>query len=349
MSGTASSVGGQATPVGSLTIDGSGNWTYSVDNSLAAIQTLTAGEVLREYFEVTTLGGDTQVITIDVTGSNDGPVSSGVITSSTTEGSGSYTLDMLGNASDADDGEDAGEVNGLAITALPSPLPAGVGVVGATLSFDPTDSAYGDLAAGETRLVSVTYDVVDDQGATVSQTVQITVTGTNDRPVAVLDTGSTFENAAVSESDPASGLLANDGDDDASDVLSIAQVNGSAGSVGASVAGSNGGTFVVNADGTWSFNPGSSFEDLAAGETRATAVSYTVSDDSGTGNDEGTPVAFTVTVTGTNDAPVISVGSGSAAETLAETNAGLSVSDTLDVADVDTSNVVSASVQSVTH
>ena len=55
-----------------------------------------------------------------------------------------------------------------------------------------------------------------------------------------------------------------------------------------------------------------------------------------------------VTITGTNDAPDITVGAGeSAAESLTETDAGLSVSDTLSVEDVDTSDEVDATVVSV--
>ena len=47
---------------------------------------------------------------------------------------------------------------------------------------------------------------------------------------------------------------------------------------------------------------------------------------------------MTITITGTNDAPVISVGAGdSAAETLPETNAALSASGTLTVVDADLS------------
>ena len=56
----------------------------------------------------------------------------------------------------------------------------------------------------------------------------------------------------------------------------------------------------------------------------------------------------TITINGTNDAPMITVGAGdSAAETLLETNAGLAVSDTLTVVDADLSDAVTASVQSV--
>ena len=55
-----------------------------------------------------------------------------------------------------------------------------------------------------------------------------------------------------------------------------------------------------------------------------------------------------ITITGTNDAPVITVvGTDSAAETLAETNAALTTSGTLTVVDLDLSDSVTATVLSV--
>ena len=52
---------------------------------------------------------------------------------------------------------------------------------------------------------------------------------------------------------------------------------------------------------------------------------------------------MTITITGTNDAPVITVGDGdSAAATLCETNAGLTTSGTLTVTDADVTDTVTA-------
>ncbi len=76
-------------------------------------------------------------------------------------------------------------------------------------------------------------------------------------------------------------------------------MNGVAGDVGNGVAGSNGGTFTINATGGYTFVPGTSFDDLAAGETRTTSVTYTISD----GNGGTSTATVTATVTGTNDAP----------------------------------------------
>ena len=67
-------------------------------------------------------------------------------------------------------------------------------------------------------------------------------------------------------------------------------------------------------------------------------------DDSAVSDDQ----TVTITINGTNDAPVISVGAGdSAAEALVETNAGLAASGTLTVVDADLSDAVTATVESV--
>ena len=63
---------------------------------------------------------------------------------------------------------------------------------------------------------------------------------------------------------------------------------------------------VNNNDGTFTFDPGADFQDLALGETRDVTFTYTATDDSGAGNDTSTAATVTVTVTGTNDQPTVS-------------------------------------------
>ena len=83
----------------------------------------------------------------------------------------------------------------------------------------------------------------------------------------------------------------------------------------------------------WAFNSGAeAFNYLDDDESLTLTYTVRASDDNGVFDDQ----TVTITITGSNDAPVISVGAGdSAAETIAETNAGLTVSGTLTVVDVD--------------
>ena len=77
------------------------------------------------------------------------------------------------------------------------------------------------------------------------------------------------------------------------------------------------------------------FDYLDDGETLTLTYTVRATDDSAASDDQ----TVTITITGTNDGPVITVGAGdSAAETLAETNAALAISGTLTVIDVDLSD-----------
>ena len=61
------------------------------------------------------------------------------------------------------------------------------------------------------------------------------------------------------------------------------------------------GSIVFNADGSYSFDPGTDFDDLAVGATRDVTFTYTATDNNGAVSAEET---VTITVTGTNDVPV---------------------------------------------
>lgn len=58
--------------------------------------------------------------------------------------------------------------------------------------------------------------------------------------------------------------------------LPVHSVGGSTTNVGEVVAGSDGGTFKINQDGSFDFDAAGAFDDLAAGETRTTSITYAV-------------------------------------------------------------------------
>ena len=194
-----------------------------------------------------------------------------------------------------------------------------------TFSFDP-GSDFQDLAAGETRDVTFTYVAVDDSGTgnatSDPKTVTITVTGTNDQPIAeVVSISATEDGTAVTGNFSAT-------DADTTDVLSYTiQTTPAEGAV------------TNNHDGTFSFDPGSDFQDLAAGETRNVTFTYVAVDDSGTGNATSDPKTVTITVTGTNDQPIAEVVSISATED------GTAVTGNFSATDADTTDVLSYTIQ----
>ena len=66
---------------------------------------------------------------------------------------------------------------------------------------------------------------------------------------------------------------------------------------GVAVTGSNGGTFIVQPDGSYVFVPGTSFQHLPEGQTATTTISYVVTDPSGATS----TATVEVTVVGVND------------------------------------------------
>ena len=168
---------------------------------------------------------------------------------------------------------------------------------------------FDDLKAGVTKTTSVEY-TASDGSLTDTATLTVTVTGANDGLTANDDAGTTTENTQLTVADGATGtrvgggaqranadLLLNDVDTDG-DVLTITEVAGDRANVAIAIAGDNGGQLTINANGAWRFDPGTDFDDLAAGATRTTSVSYTASDGSATDT-----ATLTVTVIGANDAP----------------------------------------------
>lgn len=60
--------------------------------------------------------------------------------------------------------------------------------------------------------------------------------------------------------------------------LVVSAINGLSSNVGLAVDGDNGGSFVVNSDGSWSFDPGGDFDLLGGDETADTSITYYASD-----------------------------------------------------------------------
>ena len=140
---------------------------------------------------------------------------------------------------------------------------------------------------GESATDTFDYTVTDGNGGTATATVTVTITGVNDAPVAVGDTATTDEDNPVAIDGAV--LLANDSDIDG-DTLSIASIDTT----------NTTGNVTDNGDGTFSYDPNGSFENLAVGQSATDTFDYTVTD----GNGGTATASVTVTITGVNDAPV---------------------------------------------
>ncbi|WP_205410552.1 VCBS domain-containing protein, partial [Vibrio spartinae] len=253
---------------GSLTL-ADGKWTYTLDQSKA--QSLADGEQATDTITLTASDGTTQQIQIEITGTNDAPVAQAATNSVTEDASITGSL----TASDVDLPDNASLTY-----STDSTVPGLTFNADGTYSFDA--SGYDQLSAGETQVIEVPITVTDDQGATDTTTLTITVVGTNDAPEAQAAVGIVAEDASITGS-----LTATDVDlPDGQNLVFSTESN---------VTG-----LTLNADGSYSFDA-SGYDALAAGEQQVIEVPITVTDDRGVTD----TTTLTITVTGTDDAPVV--------------------------------------------
>ncbi|SFJ80520.1 VCBS domain-containing protein, partial [Bradyrhizobium sp. Gha] len=237
-------------------------------------------------------------------------------------------------------------------------------------AYSAADKAFDFLAAGETLAVTYTITIDDGHGGSVTQPITITVTGTNDQPTIVAGlttaTGAITEAAGTNGSiaaDTASGLIAF-ADVDLSDAHTVSQgvpsfiwSGGSltAGQISALTNASSLALTKTDSTGSgagsvaWSYNAqDKTFDFLAAGQTLT--ATYAVSIDDGHGGTTSQNVV--VTITGTNDVPVITSGAQTGAITELAGQLGSTTSDTANGAvtftDADLSDSHTVSVMGVT-
>jgi len=110
-------------------------------------------------------------------------------------------------------------------------------------------------------------------------------------------------NAVLSNDKLDGNVLANDFDPDG-DPMSVGLVNGRADLVGQPVIGSAGGTFTIQANGDYHFDPGSAFDALPAGESSTTQIVYTTTDSGGATST--TRLSVVVTASDAADVPSVS-------------------------------------------
>ena len=99
----------------------------------------------------------------------------------------------------------------------------------------------------------------------------------NDAPVADDEFQVTTADDSRDDSVSSINLLDNDTDQFGSDLV-ISAVDGSADNIGQWISGSNGGAFLINADGSFNFSAEGDFDGLASGESAQTELEYLVDD-----------------------------------------------------------------------
>ncbi|WP_252177988.1 VCBS domain-containing protein [Endozoicomonas sp. 4G] len=294
---------------GSLTINGSGSWSYSANNNRADIQALGDGDTLTETVTVKSLDGTTHNIVITINGTNDAAVITGDDSGSVTEDA-SNTLVTSGTLSVTD--ADGGEASFTAETITGSYGSLTINTSG-SWSYSASNSQADIQALGNGDSLTETITVKTLDGTT--HNIVITVNGTNDAAVITGD-----DSGSVTE-DAGNTLMT-------SGTLSVTDVDGGeAGFTAETITGSYG-SLIIDASGSWSYSASNNHADIQAlGDGDSLSETITVK------SLDGTTHNIVITINGTNDAAVITGDdSGSVTEDASNT---LVTSGTLTVTDVD--------------
>ncbi|HMM92170.1 VCBS domain-containing protein [Bradyrhizobium sp.] len=310
-------------------VQGSQHWSFSAPDS--NFDYLAKGEsvTLTYTVEIDDKHGGvvSQDVVVTINGSNDAPEIAAIAQTGLTERTDSepLTTTIPVNFTDLD----LSDVGHTAVItgAVASGVTAGLGLDAAALmalvtpgtvtknsgstsgavdlSFSAASAAFDYLAKGEVLTLTYTVAIDDGDGGVTSKTFVINITGTNDDPVVA----SADVTGAVTEQVTPAGNLTDTGtialaDVDLTDTHFISPaITASAGALGTITATVSPDT--VNGTGgviTWSYSvPDANVEYLAKGETRVEHFTISVDDGHG-GMVERT---IDVTITGTNDAPVV--------------------------------------------
>jgi VCBS repeat-containing protein len=167
---------------------------------------------------------------------------------------------------------------------------------GSLITYDPARK-FEALAAGETATDQFGYSVSDGKGGTSLGSVVVAIAGVNDAPIAIDDTVTATGNLPITITAPT--LLSNDSDVDASDILSITNVDDAIN-----------GTVNIDSNGDIVFTPDSIFSgqgsfkyttDDGKGGTATALVNITTPSDNGFKDIDGTPGDDILVGTAAND------------------------------------------------
>jgi VCBS repeat-containing protein len=328
-----------------------GHVTVNADSTIAydpngQFNSLQAGQAATDHFTYTATDGHLSsapaTVTVTITGINDPPALSGIESGALAYTAGNpKAITATLTAADVDDSNLSGATvsisSGFVSTEDSLSFTNQNGIIGSYSSSTGvlTLSGSATVANYQTALRSVKY--LDSQGASpntatrtisfqatdphsaASNTVSRSVTvSPNSAPTATGDSTSTGKHAATDIS-----VLANDSDADG-DPLTVSSVDttGTKGSVS------------INSDNTIHYDPNGQFDSLQAGHTATDTFKYKAND----GFSDSNAATVTVTIDGSNDAPVLA-GVESSALSYQAGSAATAITSSLTASDDDDSNL----------
>jgi VCBS repeat-containing protein len=293
---------------GSLTLSASGAFTYTVNDTDAAVQALRLStNTLTDVFNYTmsdTAGAtSSSTLTVTIQGANDAPVLAVQTGGQSAVVGSAFSLVLpAGTFTDVDSGD---TLSYTATAADGTALPA-------WLTFNPTTRTFsGTPATANIGTLSVKVTGTDLGGLAASETFSLAVTATpNTAPTAVADTATAVEKGGIangSGGSPGSGnVLTNDTDPDTGDTKTVTAVTfgAVAGTLGAALTGAHG-SLTLSASGAFTYTVNDTDAAVQAlrlsTNTLTDVFNYTMSDTAGATSSS----TLTVTIQGANDAPVL--------------------------------------------
>ena len=263
-----------------------GVWTYTLNNSNAAVQALK-GDTLEDNFTFTAEGADPITVTITISGVNDAPVVESEIVGQTGQvGQEITAIDLSGLFTDVD----TGDTLTLTVMVLSSDGSTKSGLDTLGLTYDPSANEITGTIGSDVSAGPYTIEVIatDGSGAASQPSTFTIVVDPDNAPVigGAMD-GTIAEDAA----DPIMGTLTiTDADDDALPTVALTNGAGQYGTL----------TFVASADGgVWTYTLDNTNADVQAlkGDTLTEEFTFTAA-----GAED---ITVTITISGVNDAPVV--------------------------------------------
>ncbi|MEA2879412.1 MAG: large repetitive protein [Hyphomicrobiales bacterium] len=315
VNGGAGNVGASvAGTYGTLVVNANGSYTYTLNNALPSVQSLGATATATDTFTytvtdgVTPNAGATATLTVTVHGSNDPVNSPPTLTADVTEDLITVTS---GNVLDAVTDADSGDTHTVtAVNGLGGNVGMAVAGTYGTLTIDTAGNAQYTLNNGLTAVQQLNtgspalidtfnYTVGDGHGSFATTTLNVSVHGTNDAPVANFD----FATVAEDTAGPAGfNVLTNDSDVDAADTKTVSTFTfaGVTHNAGDAITLGSGLSVNVAANGDVSFTQAGVFNGLNNGQSSTQLINYTMADSAGAQSS----ATAQILVTGVNDAPV---------------------------------------------
>ena len=255
---------------GKFSVTTAGVWTYTMNSAQNAF---VEGTTYTDTLTVKSLDGSSQVVTVSIAGSNDAAVISGTSTYSLTETNEVLTTSGTLTSTDVD-----GTANLFTAEIV-------TGSYGSLTMLTTGAWTYTASSANDSFVKSTVYSdtFTVHAGDGTASTITVNITGTND--AAVISGTSTYSLTETDAVLTTSGTLTSTDVDGTANLFTSEPVSGTYGSL------------VMATSGTWTYTAKSTYNYLVAGAVVTDTFTVHAAD--------GTASSVTVSITGTNDTPVL--------------------------------------------